>query len=145
MSGPDLDLTGFEWDVRQRTAEAIQRGATPEARDLEWLAEGYLKLLELADDAKDEIRSLESDLEDERAPEGLLSYRIGEKEPDQVIHVPVTQEIYDWLLELSNQAKALDNADSDVSVGIAAFAELNRWVALRSAIRAAQPGTTPST
>ena len=58
----DLDLTGFEWDVRQRTAEAIVRGDTPEPRDLLWLAEGYLKLIELADEARQEIISLESDV-----------------------------------------------------------------------------------
>ncbi|MBC8160466.1 MAG: hypothetical protein H7Z42_04530 [Roseiflexaceae bacterium] len=141
MSGPDLDLTGFEWDVRKRTAEAILRGDTPEPRDLEWLAEGYLKLVELANEAEDTIATLERDLEDERYPEGLLNYTVGGKEPDQIIHVPITREMYDWLLEESNQSKALDNASEEVSVAVAAFVELNQRRALHNLSKL---GTAPS-
>jgi hypothetical protein len=141
MSGPDLDLKGLEWDVRQRAAEAIIRGDTPDTRDLEWLAEGYLKLIELAGDADDRIRELENDLEDAKNEVGdpeLLTWRSSGKQADQLIYVPITQEIYDELLKSSAQIAALNEQDADTSAAVAAFSALLSWANLQESMRTAR-------
>lgn len=138
MAEPDLELVGFEWDVRRRTAEAIARGDAPATRDLEWLAEGYLHLLNLVDEADSRISELERDLEEAQGEAGdntLLTWRCNGKEADRLLHVPITYEIYNELVEASNQIDALDTKDSDTSAAVVAFASLSSWADLRIAAR----------
>lgn len=97
----DLELDGFEWDIRKRAAEAITRGDTVDPRDLEWMAEGYLKLLGLVDEASIAIHDLESDLNE---PVGRWTFTdTGESATERFV-VAVTWSMYQDLIEEASLA-----------------------------------------